>query len=72
MATLAITITAGSETGAILRRLAKCIELQAAAVPDKVGSGASTVLTFDNAPATGVCSVQLTAGPYTNASVLIA
>jgi hypothetical protein len=41
-------------------------------VPDKVGSGASTVLTIDNAPATGVASVQLTAGPYQNTSALIA
>jgi hypothetical protein len=72
MATLAITITAGSETGAILGASRRCIELQAAAVPDKVGSGASTVLTIDNAPATGVASVQLTAGPYQNTSALIA
>lgn len=71
MATLAITFTAGTETGALLRRLAKAIEIQAAAVPDKVGSGASTVLTIDNAPATGNVSVQLTSGPYTNASALI-
>jgi hypothetical protein len=71
MATLTVTFTAGTETGALLRRLAKAIEIQAAAVPDKVGSGASTVLTIDNAPATGNCSVQLTAGPYQNASALI-
>lgn len=72
MATLAITVPAGGNAGAVLRRLAKCIELQVAAMPDQVGSGASVVLTVDNAPATGVASVQVTAGPYQNASALIA
>lgn len=64
MATLAITYTAGSETGALLRRLAKQIEKAAAGVPDSVPTGASTVLTIDNAPSNGKASVQLTAGPY--------
>lgn len=64
MATLTITQTAGSEAGAILRRLANQIEKAAADVPDRVPTGASTVLTIDNAPATGTASVQITAGPY--------
>ena len=64
MATLAITFTAGSNTGALLRRLAKQIEKAAIDVPDHVSTGASSVLTIDNAPSTGVASVQLTAGPY--------
>ena len=71
MATLAITFAAGSETGAQLRKLAANINRIAADVPDKVAGGASTVLTVDNAPATGPCSVQLTAGPYQSSAVLV-
>lgn len=66
MATLAVTIVAGGNAGATLRALAKRIEQAAAAVPDQVSTGASTVLTVDNAPATGVVSVQVTGGPYTS------
>ena len=66
MATLTITLAAGSETGALLRRLARQIEKAAIDVPDRVSTGASTVLTIDNAPSTGVASVQITAGPYTS------
>ena len=71
MATLTITLAAGSETGAVLRRLAKQIEKAAADVPDRVSTGASTVLTIDNAPSTGVASVRLTAGPYQSALFLV-
>jgi hypothetical protein len=72
MATLTVTFTAGSNAGAQLRRLAKAIELQAAACPDQGGSGASTVLTVDNAPSSGTVSVQITAGPYaTTAATLV-
>jgi hypothetical protein len=71
MATLAVTFTAGSETGALLRRLAKQIENAAAGVPDRVPTGASTVLTIDNAPATGNASVQITAGPYQSSLFLV-
>jgi hypothetical protein len=72
MATLDITFTAGTQTGALLRRLAKAIELQAGNCPDVCGSGASSVLRFDNAPATGNVSVQLVSGPYaTSAATLV-
>lgn len=64
MATLAVTFTAGSETGALIRKLADTLERMSGDIPDRVSSGASTVLTIDNAPATGTVSVQITAGPY--------
>lgn len=64
MATLAVTYTAGSETGAALRELARQITAMSLAVPDRTPTGASTVVTFDNAPSTGNVSVQITAGPY--------
>lgn len=64
MATQALTWTAGSETGASLRALAAAIEKMASGVPDRVPTGASTVVTVDNGPATGNVSVQITAGPY--------
>lgn len=62
MATLTLTFTAGSNAGASLRKLAATIEACASAVPDVNSTGASTVLTLDNG--TGVCTVQITAGPY--------
>lgn len=64
MATLALTWTAGSETGASLRALSAAIEKMSQSVPDRLPTGASTVVTVDNAPATGNVSVQITAGPY--------
>jgi hypothetical protein len=72
MATLTWTIAAGSNPGEVLRRLGKQIENAASVVPDNVYSGASTVLTIDNAPSAGVASVQITAGPYQNAAKLYA
>ena len=71
MATVTVTWTAGSYVGAELRRLANRIEKMAASVPDYVPTGASTVLTVDNAPATGHVSVQLTAGPYTTSAYIV-
>lgn len=70
MATVTVTIPAGNETGAILRKLAANINQIAANVPDKVAGGASTVLTVDNGPATGFVSVQITAGPYQSSAVI--
>lgn len=67
MATLAITIpVTNGDAGALLRRLAHQIEAAAASVPDRVTTGASTVLTFDNAPSAGLVSLQIT-GPYAGA-----
>lgn len=64
MATLTVSYAAGENTGSSLRALARDIELIAAGVPDVVSSGAATVLTIDNGPATGKVSVALTSGPY--------
>ena len=71
MATLAITFTAGSETGAQIRKMADQLERMAGDIPDRVSSGASTVLTFDNAPSTGTVSMQITAGPYQTGVFLV-
>jgi hypothetical protein len=65
MATLPITFTAGSETGATIRRIAYALEQIAQDLPDRMPTGASTVLTIDNAPSSGTASVQITAGPIT-------
>lgn len=68
MSTLAITIpVTNGDAGALLRRLAQQIEKAAAPIPDRVASGASIVLTIDNAPSAGLATVQITAGPYTTA-----
>lgn len=64
MATLTLTFTAGSEAGATMRALSNAIEKAVGHMPDKNATGASTVITFDNAPSTGTVSVQVTAGPY--------
>lgn len=66
MATLAVTITANSNAGAVLRKLSQRLQEIAADIPDVSSTGASTVLTIDNAPSAGSVSVQITAGPYTS------
>lgn len=79
MASVTITIPAnvGStnqeyETGNFLRHMAKQLNHLAASMPDKVSSGASTVLTIDNtASGTSLGSVQITAGPYQTAALRI-
>jgi hypothetical protein len=70
MATVTLTFTVPSEAGAQLRGLANAIEKVALALPDRVSTGASTVLTIDNAVGS-VCGVQVTAGPYTGSQVLV-
>jgi propanediol dehydratase large subunit len=77
MASVTITFPANTgstnqeyETGAQLRHLARQISKLAAGMPDKVSSGASTVLTIDNtASGRSVGSVQITAGPYQTAAL---
>lgn len=74
MATLTITIPAGSSNGGageVLRSLSKAIQQVAAGVPDRTPTGASTVLTIDNGPATGLASVAITAGPYQSSTVIV-
>lgn len=65
MATLTITLAKGSEAGATLRKLGQRIQECASALPDANPTGASTVLTIDNAPSGATVSVQITAGPIT-------
>lgn len=66
MATLAITCAINTNAGSVFRRLAHQIEMASRDVPDNNSSGASYVLTIDNAPSAGVASVQVTAGPTTS------
>ena len=69
MATLTITIPAGNEAGAFCRSFGKAFQDMGGDTPDRVSSGASTVITIDNAPATGTASCQITGGPYTSTNV---
>lgn len=71
MATLTVTFAANSNAGAQIRRLSSRLAAIAAAVPDNPHTGASTVLTFDNAPATGTVSAQITAGPYQSSLFIV-
>lgn len=71
MSTLAITFSAGGNTGAQLRKLATQIENLSMGVPDVVPTGADTVLTIDNGPSAGTASVQITAGPYQSSKFYI-
>lgn len=70
MASVTITVAAGGEAGAVFRAIANAIETAVVAVPDRNATGASTVLTIDNAVGS-VCGVQITAGPYTGTQVLV-
>jgi hypothetical protein len=71
MATLTLTIAAGGNAGSSLRAVGKAIEKAALNVPDVNGSGASVVMTIDNAPATGLASVVVTgAGLPTQPTIL--
>lgn len=67
MATLAVTIAANANAGSVLRRMAQQILVCAAGMPDNASTGASTVLTIDNASGGGIGTVQVTAGPYPSA-----
>jgi hypothetical protein len=71
MATVTVTFAAGAYAGAQLRQLSKAIQKVASNMPDQVGSGASTVLTVDNAPSSGTVSVQITAGPYSGNAIIV-
>lgn len=62
MATLTVTIPNGTDTRAVLDRLVKQMRDIAYSVPNGV-TGGNTVITFNNAPATGLLSVQVTSGP---------
>lgn len=67
MATLTITVAANGNAGSIYRRLAAQIAQAARDMPDNPSTGASSVLTIDNAPSAGTATVQITAGPYPSA-----
>lgn len=66
MATLTITFTVTQNAGERLRKMAAQLNKAASVVPDNSTTGASTVLTIDNADP----SIQITAGPNQNSSKL--
>lgn len=68
MATLAITF--GTESGAAIRQLAHQLQQLAGQLPDRSATGASTVLTIDNAPGGGDVGVQISAGPITTTQLV--
>lgn len=70
MASVTITFTAGSEAGAVIRQIAGALEKVASPLPDRNPTGASTVLTIDNAVGSH-CGVQITSGPYAGSQVLV-
>lgn len=69
MASVTVTWTAGQEAGAGMRRLARQIEKAAANCPDKNSTGASVVLTIDNA--LGSHAGVSVAGPYVSGPFLV-
>ena len=71
MATVTVTYAVNTNAGAQIRALAKALEKLSYSMPDNVSSGASSVLTIDNAPSTGTASVQITAGPYSGSAILV-
>jgi hypothetical protein len=71
MATLAITFTAGSNAGAQIRKLSQRLDELSYNVPDNASTGAATVVTVDNAPASGTVSVQITGGPYPSSLYIV-
>lgn len=72
MASVTVTWTAGQTAGSGIRGLANALNKIANDLPDANPTGASTVLTLDNATTSGEkCSVQITAGPYSGAKVLV-
>ena len=76
MATLTLTIPANTgandarSTGTELRRFAKQFEKAVAHVPDRVSSGASTVVTIDNTGG-NLASIVVTSGPYAGNTFLV-
>jgi len=72
VASVTLTVAAGGDFGSQLRQLARAIEEVAMSVPDKVSTGASSVLTIDNAASgAALCSVQVTAGRYAGSAVKV-
>lgn len=60
MATLVLTVAAGGEAGAVLRRLATVIDQAASVLPgDRNSSGASVTCTIDNAPSSGFATIAI-------------
>lgn len=70
MASVTCTTTAGGCFGSNLRALAHALNMLAQDVPDNNATGASSVLTIDNA--SGFARVTISAGPYTNTTGFIA
>lgn len=70
MATLTLTFAAGTDAGAKLHRLSHQLNKLASTVPDLNPTGAATVLTISDAVG-GTCGIQITAGPYAGAQLLV-
>jgi hypothetical protein len=70
VATLVVSFPAGSDTGALLRRLATVLQMASGNVNDKCATGATTTLTIDNAPTGGIVSIQLAQASGPNNSQL--
>jgi hypothetical protein len=70
MATVTCTVAAGGNFGSNVRALASALQKLVADVPDNNPTGASSVLTIDNA--TGFAKVTISAGPYTNTTGFVA
>lgn len=62
MATVVVTIAAGNEAGATIRRFGEAIQQAAGDLPDRNPTGASVTMTIDNGPATGTVSVAIAGG----------
>jgi hypothetical protein len=62
MATVVVTIAAGGEAGATIRRFGEAVQQAAMLLPDRNPTGASVTMTIDNGPATGTVSVAVAGG----------
>lgn len=70
MASVTVTIAAGGEAGAVFRKIGQAIEQAAGDLADRNASGASAVLTIDNA-AGSHCSVAVSGAGLTTRTVLV-
>lgn len=71
MATVVVTIAAGNEAGATIRRFGEAVQQAAMSLPDRNGSGASVTMTIDNAPSTGTVSVAIAGGGLASTQTVI-
>lgn len=65
MASITVTIPNGTNPRATLQRFSSQLRELSTTVPDVVTGGA-TIITFDNAPVSGLLAVQITSGPHSS------